>query len=91
MVEISFELFNDNSNNLLRVLVKSPLPNQLIYKAYPKLNPEKEGIDSIEGWLCRCKVSLRTVEYCEHITSVIYYLSYGNYQESLKYPDEHLT
>ena len=42
MVEISFELFNNNSNNLLRVFVKSPHPNQLSYKAYIKLNVEKE-------------------------------------------------
>ena len=90
MVEISFELFNDNSNNLLRVFIKSAHPNQLSYKAYHELNPEKEGIDSIEGWLCHSKVGLRTVGYYAHTASVIYYFSYSRYRESLKYPSEHI-
>ncbi|XP_056022083.1 uncharacterized protein LOC125673390 [Ostrea edulis] len=38
----------------------------------------------IDGWYCKCKAGTRVVGMCGHITSVIWYLSFGRHQESLK-------
>jgi hypothetical protein len=38
----------------------------------------------VDGWYCKCKAGTRVVGMCGHITSVIWYLSFGRYQESFK-------
>ncbi|RNA23239.1 Cysteinyl-tRNA cytoplasmic [Brachionus plicatilis] len=50
---------------------------------YVYLNKDDKAI---QGWVCECKVGLRTLGCCSHITAVIYYLSYGKYQSKIDDP-----
>jgi hypothetical protein len=42
-------------------------------------------------WLCRCKNGERTLGFCAHVASVIYYFANGRYQEVIKTPTAFLT
>lgn len=43
------------------------------------------------GWYCECKNGARTLGACCHVCSIVFFLSYGRYQESLPAPAEHLN
>lgn len=75
---------------LIRARVHSRHSGSTKYNVYIRYNPSETGAKAIESWLCRCKNGLRTLGCCAHVTSFIYYLSYGKYQERLKSPGSFL-
>lgn len=61
--------------------IQSRHVNIIKYKVYIKYKPNVRSCRSIEGWLCSCKIRSRTVGCCSHIAAVVYYISYGRYQD----------
>src|SRR5581483_7867732 len=70
-----FQVCNDNDMpGLLRVNVQSRHKRKTAYKVYIRYEPNGEGCDGINGYMCRCKVGTRTVGTCSHVASVLWYL-----------------
>ncbi|XP_062619215.1 uncharacterized protein LOC134280774 [Saccostrea cucullata] len=38
----------------------------------------------VDGWYCKCKAGTRVVGMCGHVTSIVWYLSFGRHQELVK-------
>lgn len=72
----------DSKSRLLRARFQSRHSGATKYKSYITYMPNGNSRKSITGWLCSCKIGLRTVGCCSHIASIIYQLSYGKYNES---------
>lgn len=51
------------------------------YQTFVEYDDKNNGYHSILGYYCNCQVGTRTIGCCSHVASVIYYLSYGRYQE----------
>ena len=48
-----------------------------------KYDQNGEGYDAITGYMCRCKIGLRTIGTCCHVASVLWYLGYARHTESM--------
>lgn len=79
---------NLDSDNIkiIMIRIQSRHINRKKYKVYIKYNSNTGSSDSIESWMCSCKIGKRTVGCCSHITAIVYYLSYGRYQEKQPNP-----
>jgi hypothetical protein len=75
---------------LLRVNIQSRHKSHTQYKVYIKYDQNGEGYDAITGYMCRCKIGLRTVGTCCHVASVLWYLGYARHTESIPVCGERL-
>lgn len=74
---IKLNLTSDEDDfKVIHVEFQSRHSNRTKHKIFIKYVPNSNEYDSIKGWVCSCKVGLRTVGCCSHIAGVIYYLSY---------------
>ena len=68
---------DDDMFGLLRVNIQSRHKSQKQYKVYIKYDQNGEGYDAITGYMCQCKVGLRTVGTCCYVACVLWYLGYA--------------
>ena len=59
--------------------------NRIEYQIVIEYVPHSTNADDV-SWRCTCKNGKRTMGCCSHITCIIYFLSYGKYQNELKQP-----
>lgn len=72
-------LINDEIPGLLCAKIQSRHISAKQYRCWVSFG---DGV--VDGWFCKCKAGTRVVGMCGHVTSVIWYLSFGRYQNSLK-------
>lgn len=82
--------FEEPQLKLLRARIHSRHKNSVKYNLQIKYDSLISGAGGIKGWVCRCKVGLRTVGCCAHIASVIWYLGCWKSTEKFKAPASYL-
>ncbi|GLV33380.1 hypothetical protein CBL_20126 [Carabus blaptoides fortunei] len=95
------ELINDDNSltlsflkvdaSIVRFKVRSRHINSKTYKSYIQYDAASSGLNGIKGYCCNCANGLRTVGYCSHVASVIYYLSNARYLAKIIRPADILT
>lgn len=78
-------------SGLIRCKLQSRHSNRSTYTAFVKYESSAEGRESITGYTCQCKNGLRTVGMCSHVTTIIWYLGHGRYQQRNYNVAEHLN
>ncbi|CAG7729383.1 unnamed protein product [Allacma fusca] len=53
--------------------------------------PGGEGAGSITGWYCKCQSGARTLGYCAHVVSVLWYFGIGRHMQNLTFPAENIA
>ena len=71
---------------VLSVKLKSRHVERLKYKLIIVYFPNINDVSSISGWKCSCPVGGRKVGCCSHIACIIFYLSFGKYEDILEKP-----
>jgi hypothetical protein len=86
----NIEVFEDKKNvldpdvTLIRTRVQSRHSNAKTYNTYVTYKPNNDSLDAIDSWFCTCKSGKRTVGCCSHVATMIYKLSLGKNQNSVK-------
>lgn len=65
----------------MRAKIQSRHSNKTKYSVYVMYDTKDSSVDSLKGWLCSCKSGKRTVGCCSHIATIVYYLSFGKYNQ----------
>ena len=76
LIKINRNITQIDSIKTISAEIQSRHKNRTRHKIYIKYRPNENTSDGITGWVCSCKVGLRTVGCCSHIAGIIYYLSY---------------
>ncbi|XP_078340851.1 uncharacterized protein LOC111112081 [Crassostrea virginica] len=72
-------LVSDGVPGLVSAKIQSRHVSAKQYKCWIGYN---DGV--VNGWYCKCKAGTRVVGMCGHISCIVWYLSYGRHQESVK-------
>lgn len=72
----------DHQNSLLlKAQIRSRHSNSLKYYVYVLIDKTLEGLSSIIGHSCGCKVGNRVNGCCSHVTLIIWYYGYARFQD----------
>lgn len=75
---------------LLRARIQSRHQNKTKYFMYVLVDLVTNGIEGIKAYYCQCKNGERTVGCCAHVMTIIWYLAFARYEETLKHPAAYL-
>lgn len=92
---------NREEPGLLRFRIYSRFRNSTRYQLWIcfQIDDDDEQCDEanngnfngpILGYYCQCKAGARTVGCCAHVASVLWYLGWARYQQTIKYPSRAL-
>lgn len=88
---LSYAQEHTDADGGFEILINDEIPGLLCAKIQSRHISAKQyrcwvsfGDGVVDGWFCKCKAGTRVVGMCGHVTSVIWYLSFGRYQNSLK-------
>jgi hypothetical protein len=86
----------DPTTKIITTKVQSRHSNNKSYRVYVQYQQKNEDSStenskSINGWYCECKNGSRTLGFCCHIGSIIFFLAYGRYETQQKAPAENLN
>jgi len=57
--------------SLVRAILHSRHSGTWSDKTYVSPDPDTQGVQSMLGWGCACKVGLRTVGCCSHVAAIL--------------------
>lgn len=72
-------MLNDEIQDILRVKIQSRHTSSKLYLLWIEYGPAV-----IKGWYCQCKAGARVVGACAHVSSVLWYLGYARYADSVR-------
>lgn len=75
---------------LIKTNVKSRHSRNREYFAFILYDQSRSRKESLQGFYCTCKAGARTTDPCAHSMAVIWYLSWGQYDENIKKPSGYL-
>ena len=84
-IYVSENEYRNNGKKILMAKIQSRHINRIEYQIVIEYVPHSTNADDV-SWRCTCKNGKRTMGCCSHITCIIYFLSYGKYQNELKQP-----
>ena len=78
------------NSNLLRGKIQSRHISRKTYFVYILYENNTNGRTAIKHYCCNCMVGHRTVGWCAHIITIIWFLSWARYQKIINPPAEFL-
>lgn len=90
MIELCTDVDDDlplilgQNNYLIRGRIKSRHVSSRTYYTYLLLSNDVQRANTLEaivGYCCSCLVGRRTVGCCAHIMTIVWYLSWGRYND----------
>lgn len=75
---------------LITAKLKSRFVSASSHQSYVLFSPSEEGFKTILEYSCDCKVGLRTVGMCSHVTALLFYFGYAPHNGGVKHICMHL-
>ena len=72
---------------LLKTKIRSRHSCSDKYFVYILIDVKRDGIESLIGHCCSCKIGTRVVGCCSHVAVVLWYFSYARYLTTIHAPD----
>lgn len=72
-------MLNDDIEDILRAKIQSRHTSSKSYLLWIEYGPA-----IIKGWYCQCRAGARVVGACAHVSSVLWYLGYARYADTVR-------
>ena len=76
---------------IIRVDIRSRHSENVVYRVYAEYEPGMNSVEGIKRYYCECKNGARTIGYCSHAATVVFYLSYARWQPQVPRPADQLS
>jgi hypothetical protein len=87
---INDKIESDVDGNIIYAEIQPRHAGNTEYTELIKYTPNIDCPTSIKAWECTCHSGLRTVGFCSHVASIIYFLSYAKHLVEIKVPGKRI-